>query len=77
MDRLMKLTEENVQKQQELEKNLSADKNPKSGRSAQTKPKSSNGSLYYLVVFFFIVLYVDLWVLCNSSIVTYAFQCVI
>ncbi|RWR82979.1 protein MRG1 [Cinnamomum micranthum f. kanehirae] len=42
MDRLMKLTEENVQKQQELEKNLSADKNPKSGRSAQMKPKSSN-----------------------------------
>ncbi|XXG57060.1 hypothetical protein AAC387_Pa03g4308 [Persea americana] len=40
-DRLMKLTEENVQKQKELEKNFSADKNPKLGRSP-IKPRSSN-----------------------------------
>ncbi|XP_077225214.1 MRG family protein isoform X2 [Tasmannia lanceolata] len=42
MDRLMKFTEESVRKQNSLAKNQSADKNPKSGRSAQVKPKSSN-----------------------------------
>ncbi|XP_041000870.1 protein MRG1 isoform X1 [Juglans microcarpa x Juglans regia] len=41
VDRLMKHTEENVMKQQALDKKQGVDKNPKSGRSAQTKPKSS------------------------------------
>ncbi|KAH7847972.1 hypothetical protein Vadar_032231 [Vaccinium darrowii] len=41
-DRLMKHTEENVQKQQALDKKQGVDKNPKSGRSAQTKPKASS-----------------------------------
>uniref|UniRef100_A0A5B7BHC3 Putative mortality factor 4-like protein 1 isoform X3 n=1 Tax=Davidia involucrata TaxID=16924 RepID=A0A5B7BHC3_DAVIN len=41
MDRLMKHTEENVLKQQALDKKQGVDKNPKSGRSIQTKPKSS------------------------------------
>lgn len=41
MDRLMKHTEENVLKQQALDKKQGAEKNPKSGRSAQAKPKSS------------------------------------
>ncbi|XP_059456021.1 protein MRG1 isoform X4 [Corylus avellana] len=40
-DRLMKNTEENVTKQQALDKKQGVDKNMKSGRSAQTKPKSS------------------------------------
>uniref|UniRef100_A0A2P2M348 Chromatin binding protein n=1 Tax=Rhizophora mucronata TaxID=61149 RepID=A0A2P2M348_RHIMU len=40
-DRLMKHTEENVMKQQALEKKLGVDKNSKLGRSAQTKSKSS------------------------------------
>ncbi|GMY11831.1 protein MRG1 isoform X1, partial [Fagus crenata] len=41
VDRLMKHTEENVLKQQALDKKQGVDKNAKSGRSAQTKPKSS------------------------------------
>ncbi|XP_006652068.1 protein MRG1-like isoform X2 [Oryza brachyantha] len=41
-DRLLKLTEENIRKQQELEKSQSADKSVKSGRSSQHKPKGSN-----------------------------------
>ncbi|EXB59536.1 Chromatin modification-related protein EAF3 [Morus notabilis] len=41
VDRLMKYTEENVLKQQTLDKKQGVDKNSKSGRSAQTKPKSS------------------------------------
>ncbi|XP_034689466.1 protein MRG1 isoform X1 [Vitis riparia] len=41
MDRLMKHTEENILKQQALDKKQGAEKNPKSGRSAQAKPKSS------------------------------------
>ncbi|KAL6521619.1 Protein mrg1 [Orobanche gracilis] len=41
MDRLMKNTEENILKQQALDKKAGVDKNIKSGRSAQTKPKSS------------------------------------
>ncbi|XP_021735059.1 protein MRG1-like isoform X1 [Chenopodium quinoa] len=41
MDRLMKITEENIQKQQALEKKQGADKHHRSGRSAQTKPKGS------------------------------------
>ncbi|KAK4584755.1 hypothetical protein RGQ29_022449 [Quercus rubra] len=41
VDRLMKHTEENVVKQQALDKKQGVDKNVKSGRSAQTKPKSS------------------------------------
>ncbi|KAH7566640.1 hypothetical protein JRO89_XS08G0206900 [Xanthoceras sorbifolium] len=41
-DRLMKHTEENVMKQQALEKKLGVDKSSKTGRSAQTKQKSSN-----------------------------------
>lgn len=42
-DRLMKHTEENVIKQQALDKKQGVDKSSKSGRSAQTKPKSSAG----------------------------------
>ncbi|KAL6587659.1 Protein mrg1 [Orobanche minor] len=41
MDRLMKNTDENILKQQALDKKAGVDKNIKSGRSAQTKPKSS------------------------------------
>ncbi|KAK2967641.1 hypothetical protein RJ640_030512, partial [Escallonia rubra] len=41
-DRLMKHSEENVLKQQALDKKQGVDKNPKSGRSAQTKPKISS-----------------------------------
>ncbi|XP_059623944.1 protein MRG1 isoform X2 [Cornus florida] len=41
MDRLMKNTDENVLKQQALDKKQGVDKNPKSGRSTQTRPKSS------------------------------------
>ncbi|KAG5528601.1 hypothetical protein RHGRI_029329 [Rhododendron griersonianum] len=41
-DRLMKHTEENVLKQQALDKKQGVDKNSKSGRSAQTKPKASS-----------------------------------
>ena len=45
MDRLMKHTEENVLKQQALDKKQQGvDKNSKAGRSAQTKPKASSGS---------------------------------
>ncbi|XP_062155440.1 protein MRG1 isoform X4 [Alnus glutinosa] len=40
-DRLMKHTEENITKQQALDKKQGVDKNLRSGRSAQTKPKSS------------------------------------
>ncbi|XP_026655980.1 protein MRG1-like isoform X5 [Phoenix dactylifera] len=43
-NRLMKFTLENVRKQQELAKNQSADKIPKSGRSTQNKPKGSNAA---------------------------------
>jgi mortality factor 4-like protein 1 len=42
-DRLLELTEENVRKQQELDKNQVVDKTMKSGRSTQHKPKVSNG----------------------------------
>ncbi|MQL97747.1 hypothetical protein Taro_030441 [Colocasia esculenta] len=42
-DRLLKFNEENVEKQKVLEKNHGAEKNLKSGRSAQNKPKGSNG----------------------------------
>ncbi|KAI3785107.1 hypothetical protein L1987_44219 [Smallanthus sonchifolius] len=42
VDRLMKYTEENIQKQQALDKKQGVDKNPKSGRSTQTKPKILN-----------------------------------
>ncbi|KAL1540897.1 Protein mrg1 [Salvia divinorum] len=41
MDRLMKYIEENIMKQQALDKKAGVDKNTKSGRSAQAKPKSS------------------------------------
>ncbi|RCV06013.1 hypothetical protein SEVIR_1G127600v4 [Setaria viridis] len=41
-DRLLKLTEENVRKQQELEKNQVVDKSMKSGRSTQHKLKGAN-----------------------------------
>ncbi|XP_035823926.1 protein MRG1 isoform X3 [Zea mays] len=41
-DRLLELTEENVRKQQELDKNQVVDKTMKSGRSTQHKPKVSN-----------------------------------
>jgi mortality factor 4-like protein 1 len=39
----MKHTEENITKQQALDKKQGVDKNLRSGRSAQTKPKSSAG----------------------------------
>ncbi|KAH9712119.1 protein MRG1 [Citrus sinensis] len=41
VDRLLKHTEENVMKQQALQKKQGADRSSKSGRSAQTKQKSS------------------------------------
>ncbi|KZV24965.1 MRG family protein isoform 1 [Dorcoceras hygrometricum] len=41
MDRLMKYNEENILKQQALDKKVGVDKSTKSGRSTQTKPKSS------------------------------------
>ncbi|EEE60363.1 hypothetical protein OsJ_13491 [Oryza sativa Japonica Group] len=41
-DRLLKLADENIRKQQELEKSQAVDKSVKSGRSAQHKPKGSN-----------------------------------
>uniref|UniRef100_A0A0E0KLZ5 Uncharacterized protein n=1 Tax=Oryza punctata TaxID=4537 RepID=A0A0E0KLZ5_ORYPU len=41
-DRLLKLTDENIRKQQELEKSQVVDKSVKSGRSVQHKPKGSN-----------------------------------
>ncbi|CAA3002731.1 MRG1 isoform X1 [Olea europaea subsp. europaea] len=44
MDRLMKHTEENVLKQQALDKKAGVDKNAKSWRSSQVKPKSSSDS---------------------------------
>ena len=51
----MKHTEENVMKQKALEKKLGVDKSSKSGRSAQTKQKSSTGKLnsFYLFVCLF------------------------
>lgn len=52
-DRLMKHTEENVLKQQALDKKQGADKNSKSGRSAQTKPKASSGrSILFMLSMF-------------------------
>lgn len=53
MDRLMKYTEENIMKQQALDKKAGVDKNTKLGRSAQTKPKSSTGmcqSVFVLLI---------------------------
>ncbi|GMH14815.1 hypothetical protein Nepgr_016656 [Nepenthes gracilis] len=44
-DRLLKYTDENIRKQQTLEKKQGADKNLKSGRLNQAKPKSSNEAL--------------------------------
>ncbi|XP_020673312.1 protein MRG1 isoform X2 [Dendrobium catenatum] len=41
-DRLLKFTEENVAKQKFLAKNQNVDKSSKSGRSTQSKPRSSN-----------------------------------
>lgn len=43
-DRLMKYTEENVLKQQALDKKQGVDKNQKSARAGHTKPKVSNGT---------------------------------
>lgn len=40
----MKNTEENVLKQQALDKKQGADKNPKSARAGHTKPKASTGT---------------------------------
>jgi hypothetical protein len=42
-DRLLKYTEENIRKQQELTKNQAVDKTIKTGRAAQNNPKGSNG----------------------------------
>ncbi|KAK6939664.1 MRG domain [Dillenia turbinata] len=44
VDRLMKHTEENLQKQAELGKKLEAEKIPKLGRASQSKQKGSNGA---------------------------------
>ncbi|KAJ9562364.1 hypothetical protein OSB04_007524 [Centaurea solstitialis] len=41
VDRLMKYTDENIMKQQALDKKQGVDKNPKSGRSTQAKPKAA------------------------------------
>ena len=49
MDRLMKYTEENIVKQQALDKKAGVDKNSKSGRSGQAKPKSSAGMALSLI----------------------------
>ncbi|OVA15917.1 Chromo domain/shadow [Macleaya cordata] len=49
-DRLLKFTDENIRKQQALAKKQGADKNPKSGRSSQMKPKSSTGKFSALIV---------------------------
>lgn len=43
IDRLMKHTEENVQKQQELRKKQGTDKNGKAARGSQMKTKGSTG----------------------------------
>ncbi|KAG6522799.1 hypothetical protein ZIOFF_019954 [Zingiber officinale] len=40
-DRMLKCTEENIRKQQALEKNQNSEKNPRSGRSTQTKLKDA------------------------------------
>lgn len=54
-DRLMKHTEENVLKQQALDKKQGVDKNAKSGRSTQGKAKNSVGKqiLSVLPLFFY------------------------
>ncbi|CAH1437451.1 unnamed protein product [Lactuca virosa] len=44
VDRLMKNTEENILKQQALDKKQGVDRNSKSGKSTQTKPKVSSGA---------------------------------
>ncbi|KAD4888207.1 hypothetical protein E3N88_20280 [Mikania micrantha] len=49
VDRLMKYTEENIQKQQALDKKQGVDKNSKSGRATQTKPKVLNGSFPLII----------------------------
>lgn len=43
IDRLMKLTEENIQKQQELKKKQDTDKSSKGGRGSQMKTKGYTG----------------------------------
>lgn len=45
--RLMKYNQENIMKQRALDKKQGVDKNTKSGRSAQTKPKNSAGMLSF------------------------------
>lgn len=42
-DRLMKFTEENLQKQKEINEKQKMEMNAKTGRSLQNKPKSSIG----------------------------------
>jgi hypothetical protein len=42
-DRLLKYTEENIRKQQDLMKNQTVDKTIRTGRAAQNNPKGSNG----------------------------------
>lgn len=54
----MKYTEENVLKQQTLDKKQGVDKNSKSGRSAQAKPKSSAGKICSFL-FCYVVLNLD------------------
>lgn len=51
----MKHTEENVLKQQALDKKQGVDKNSKSGRSAQNKPKSSAGIISFFFYFDIVV----------------------
>lgn len=51
VDRLLKHTEENIQKQQANNKKYGVEKNTRVGRGAQVKPKSSNGKILHLVHF--------------------------
>lgn len=51
VDRLLKYTEENIQKQQANNKKYGVEKNTRVGRGSQVKPKSSNGMILHLAYF--------------------------
>lgn len=53
----MKLTDDNIIKQQALDKKLGVEKNTKLGRSAQAKPKASVGMLNVKELLYFCVAY--------------------
>lgn len=55
VDRLLKHSEENILKQQTLEKKQGIDKNTKSGRSGHTKPKTSAGKQIWFEFQLFLV----------------------